>query len=1204
MYLRDGQLSISPTDLSYFLSCKHRTGLELSVAHGVRTRPVWDDPLLEALFAMGLAHEREYVERLQQTSGSVVDLSDLKDRDTALARTQSAMRDGTEVIVQAALARGRWYGRPDVLLKVDRPSPALGAWSYEPADTKLARETRGGTILQLGLYCEMLEEAQGIAPAEFYVVTPGTEERGAPAQSVHTFRFHDYAAYFRLLKAGLERAVAMPHEELAAANYPEPVDHCEVCPWIVMCRERRRDDDHLSLVAGISRLQRRELEGRGIRTMEALAGIGNPLPFTPRRGAAETYERVRDQARVQVRSRNEEHVAYELIPLPASSGTARSEGFGGGVLPEPVGLARLPEPSPGDIFLDLEGDPLASDGGREYLFGLVVGDSAGGVEYRRWWAVDGPSERRVFEEVVDLIVRRREEHPDMHVYHYAPYEPSAMKRLMGRYATREREVDELLRGRRFVDLYAVVRQGVRAGVERYSIKNLEPLYGFERSVELRDANRALRIMEQALELDRLDLATPDVRNVVEGYNHDDCVSTLRLRDWLEARRAEVVERGTPIERPPLVLGEPSQELDDKAKAVEALRARLLALGTEHEARSSAEHEAPGTEKHEARSTEHGAHAEASPEFTLAYLLDFHRRDDKAGWWEYYRLCELPEEDLLEERAAVAGLEFVEEVEQIKRSVVHRYRYPEQEVEIRPGQELKVHNTRKKFCTVVEIDRGARLIDLLVSPANRAARPTALFAHKHIGSDVIEGALFALGERAADAGGVAALPPCPARALLLREPPRLASADFEPPPHEAGQAVTDYAVGIVTGLDRTVLPIQGPPGSGKTYTGARMVCELVRAGRKVGVTATSHKVIVNLLEAVAKEAAKQKLAVRLGRKPGKDDELDETDGESTASPDAIRTFSDNDAPLAALQAGEVHVLGGTAWLWAREEYAGSVDVLFVDEAGQMSLANTLGVAHAAGSLVLLGDPQQLDQPSKGTHPEGVGVSALQHILAGEQTMPVGKGLFLPITWRLPPSICAFTSELFYAGQLESKPGLERQVLAGNGQFEGSGLWLVEVEHDGNRNGSDEETAEVARIVDTLLAPGSTWIDEHGGSHDLQPDDIRIVAPFNAHVARIREALSSRPGVPVGTVDKFQGQEAPVVIYSMATSRPEDAPRGMEFLFSLNRLNVATSRARCAAIVVLSPRLLEPECRTPRQMRLANALCRYREMARVECANRSS
>ena len=1089
MRLEDGNLFLSPTDLSHFLSCRHRTALEMSVAHGVRKRPVWDDPLLEALFAMGLEHEREYVGRLEKSSKSLIDLSEERDPSAAVEGTLSAMRDGADVIVQGGLSSGRWYGRPDVLLKVNRPSPGFGAWSYEAADTKLARETRGGTILQLGLYSEMLEAAQGVAPEHFHVVTPAdpsVDGDEAESQVIRTYRFHDYAAYFRLMKARMEQSVEIEHDVLAGAHYPEPVDHCDICPWIHGCRDRRRKDDHLSLVAGISRLQRRELEARGVTTVEALAGVGNPIPFRPDRGALETYERVRDQARVQVQSRVEGRVVYELIPFP-EIGPATD---GSVTLPEPVGLARLPEPSPGDVFLDLEGDPLAADGGREYLFGVVAVDSAGEVRYDRWWAETADDERAAFQAVVDVIMRRRDEHPGMHVYHYAPYEPSAFKRLMGRYATREREIDTLLRGKRFVDLYAVVRQGIRAGVERYSIKEIEPLYGFTREVELRQASRALRVMEQALELDRLHLATNDVRKVVEGYNRDDCVSTLRLRDWLEGRRAELVTGGATIARPPIEPGEPSKELDEREKAVEALRQKLLALGLDaHGAHGGAGFSPPPDR------------SEPSAERLLAYMLDFHRREDKAEWWDYFRLRELPEEDLLEERKAVARLEFVAEIEKVKRSFVHRYRYPEQELDLHRGDTLKMQDG-KEVGELVAQDRSARTLDILVGPSRRHLRPTALFAHDHVNARVIEDALFALGELVVDSGGVAALPPGPARALLLREVPRLSTGPFDPPPHDAGQDVTNHAVAVVTDLDRTALAIQGPPGSGKTYTGARMICELVKVGRKVGVTATSHKVIVNLLEAVGKEAARHGFDVRLGRKGGEDDAGEsQGEGEASASPDAIRTFHDNDAPLAALEAGEVDVLGGTAWLWARPGYQAAVDVLFVDEAGQMSLANVLGVAPAAGSLVLLGDPQQLQQPSKGTHPDGVASSALQHILCGAETMPEGKGLFLPVTWRLAPPICAFTSELFYAGRLAPKPGLEHQRLSGNGRFEGSGLWFVDVEHDGNRNASDEEAAEVARIAAALLAPGSQWIDEHGAAHPIQPQDIRIVAPFNAHVARI-------------------------------------------------------------------------------------------------------
>jgi uncharacterized protein len=428
-----------------------------------------------------------------------------------------------------------------------------------------------------------------------------------------------------------------------------------------------------------------------------------------------------------------------------------------------------------------------------------------------------------------------------------------------------------------------------------------------------------------------------------------------------------------------------------------------------------------------------------------------------------------------------------------------------------------------------------------------------------------------------------------RALLRRTTPQLVTGAFDPPaaadPH---RSTTSYAVSIVARLDRTVLPIQGPPGTGKTYTGAQMIGELIASGRKVGVTGPSHKVIRNLLAAVARAAAGRGVKAKLAHRCGDDDE------DAGADANGIVEIGDNDTPLAWLKEGAIDALGATAWLWARPEYAGSVDVLFVDEAGQMSLANTVASAGAAASLVLLGDPQQLDQPTQGSHPDGVGRSALQHVLGGDEVMPRDRGLFLPRSWRLAPSICRFTSELFYAGVLESKPGLDRQVLTEAGRFTGGGLHLVEVDHQGNRNASDEEAQAVAAIVAALLGGEAGWIDEHGVARQLAPDDIRIVAPFNAHVARIREALGAA-AVPVGTVDKFQGQEAPVAIYSMATSHPDDAPRGMRFLYSLNRLNVATSRARCAVIVVASPALFEPECRTPRQMHLANALCRYRELA---------
>ncbi len=383
----------------------------------------------------------------------------------------------------------------------------------------------------------------------------------------------------------------------------------------------------------------------------------------------------------------------------------------------------------------------------------------------------------------------------------------------------------------------------------------------------------------------------------------------------------------------------------------------------------------------------------------------------------------------------------------------------------------------------------------------------------------------------------------------------------------------------------MLPIQGPPGSGKTFTGARMIVELVRQGRRVGVTAASHKVISTLLREVCSAAKQSGVRVRMIQKASEGDECDDA---------SVIQAESNEAVLDALTKGSAKVAAGSAWLWAREEMANSVDVLFVDEAGQMSLANVLAASPAATSIVLLGDPQQLDQPQKGVHPPGADVSALGHLLNGRATIAADQGIFLTETRRLHPDVCAFTSELFtrvgswHAQKMRSSGSTLADPLGG------TGLRFAPVEHSGNQNESPEEVEKVAAAVDGLLQTGATWTNKKGETHALTLEDILIVAPYNAQVAALIERLPA--GSRVGTVDKFQGQEAPIVLYSMATSTPEDAPRGMEFLYSLNRLNVAVSRARCVAVIVASPALFQVQCKTPRQIELANAFCRYLEMAR--------
>ncbi|MBV9332216.1 MAG: TM0106 family RecB-like putative nuclease, partial [Alphaproteobacteria bacterium] len=818
------------------------------------------------------------------------------------------------------------------------------------------------------------------------------------------------------------------------------------------------------------------------------------------------------------------------------------------------GLACLPEPCEDDIFLDLEGDPFVGEGGLEYLFGYLFREN-GALEYRGDWSLTREAERANFQAFVDFAMARRARNPAMHIYHYAPYEPAAFKRLMGRYASREDAIDRLLRGKVFVDLYQVVRNGVLASVESYSIKKLEPLYGFERKMPLRQANSALGTFQARLELADANEIDEETLERVRAYNEDDCRSTLALRDWLETLRSDLVACGTEVPRPAPEDTEPSEEASERAVRIAALMQKLAAdVLADPQARSR----------------------EQQARWVLANLLEWHHREDKAGWWEYFRLAALAADDLMDERAALSGLEFVDAVPGgTVRAPIHRYRFPPQETHIRGGEELR-STGGAPFGSVVAISTDANTVDIKKRMDTATLHPDAVFAFDRVRKGPQAGALEALGEHVAAQGLTGDGPWLAARDLLLGEAPRFGGTPLQ----RDGETTLEAAQRLAGLLARGVLPIQGPPGSGKTFTAARMIVELVRRGKRVGITANSHKVIRNVFEKTMEAAAEAGIALACIHKPNDDTE-----------PLAGLTFmDDNKEFFAALP--DANVAGGTSFLWARPEADGTLDVLFVDEAAQMSLANVLAVSRAAPALVLIGDPQQLEQPSKSAHPDGTGVSALDHILGGARTIAAERGLFLGETWRLHPKICAYTSEMFYEGKLDPRPDLALQAVLGGGPVPASGLCLVPVAHGGNQNSSPEEAEVVAWLVNELLARKATWRDRKGVEKPVTLDDIVIITPYNAQGFEIRQRLA---GALVGTVDKFQGQEAPIAIYSMATSSYADAPRGMEFLYSLNRLNVATPRARCVSIVVCSPLLFEAECRSPRQIQLANAFCRYLEVA---------
>ncbi|HKO53374.1 MAG TPA: TM0106 family RecB-like putative nuclease [Polyangiaceae bacterium] len=1119
-------LSLSATDLSGFNECEYKTVLELGVVSGQLTRPGENEIERRMLEKRGFEHEARVFEYLAATRKDITEISmgpnDVSRAEAVLA-TQQAMASGAEVIAQGVFVSedGRWFGRPDFLLKVEKPS-RLGAYSYVVADAKLANEAKARAVLQLCAYSELLAAQQGSEPELLYIAPGGAEVR------LIALRSADYLSYYRLAKRRLEAFVA---GGALREGYPEPVEHCGVCSWWKRCEERRRSDDHLSLVAGITARQRDRLNTARVARVTELGELDPALRVDGI--AKESLGRVREQARLQVAGRAAHKPLYELL-----------------LEVEPrFGLDRLPVPQAGDLFLDLEGDPFVQGSGLEYLFGLLeLGGAA--PRYHAYWSKTHAEEKRAFEAVVDRIFQGREESPELHVFHFGHREADALKTLSCRHRTREAQVDQLLREHVLVDLHGIVKRSLRASVESYTLKQLEGLYDFQRRTDLRAAARAMQLFGWLLETGEGEHAEAELCATIERYNQDDCLSTHGLRDWLEARRSEFEQKtGRLLERPEKPKPAPAEE--PQSESVE-LAERLLARLPEDPALDNQQQAA---------------------ERLLANLLDWHWRESKQTWWEYFRALELPPSERVEDRAALAGLEFVSVVGTEKKSSVCRYQFPEQEHSLKLGIQPHDPDTGKGAGEVLAL--GDDFVHLKRGPS-MTGHPKALIAGGPIATKAHAARLLALARAILENSDSFRA----ARELLARNPPRCGQTAGIPLIAEGEDTVLAIQR-LALALDQSVLAIQGPPGSGKTYRAAEMIVTLVRAGKRVGVTSNSHRVIKSVLRAVAeRDKTLRLLHIEEGGAP------DDANAPFEFSKDYARV-------RARLSAGELDVVGGTSWAWVTDHLDQSLDVLVVDEAGQMSLANVLAVSSAAQSLVLFGDPAQLDQPQKGSHPPGAEASALEHLLGDALTMPADRGVFLPETRRLSPAICAFTSRVFYDGRLEPIAGLDQQRIDGPAPFNGSGLRFVPVEHRGNTNQSDEELNQVREIVSELLSGSAQFVDRKGAARALTARDILVVAPYNAQVTALRSHLPSE--VQVGTVDKFQGAEAPIVIYSLTSSSAEDAPRGLEFLYSLNRLNVATSRAQALVILVGNPALTRVRCKTPRQMQLVNALCAYLELA---------
>nr|WP_319511404.1 TM0106 family RecB-like putative nuclease [uncultured Draconibacterium sp.] len=1112
-------IQFSASDLVNYLGCKHLTQLDRQLVTGEINPPDWQNPALAFLQEKGIEHENAYISHLKTQGLSVLELD-----GNSTKATIDAIRQGYDIITQARFQKDGYVGIADILRKIDGKSE-MGDYHYEIEDTKLAHETKAGTVLQLCLYSELIGEIQGRNPEKMYVVKPGDDF------PTDTFRFAEFEAYYNLVKSQFQNVMGKE----PVPTYPLPVAKCDTCRWWKECNQKWHNDDHLSLVAGIRTPQIVELNKQGIATLNKYAKEDRPYREEPKQGNIETYTKIHKQAGVQLESRVEGKLVYQLNPVE-----------------ELRGLNRLPIPSCGDMYFDIEGDHFYEEGGMEYLFGIYVKEDNKFV-YKGYWAKNRREEKKAFADFMNLVMAQWKKYPDFHIYHYAPYEPSAVKRLASRTASYEEEVDKLLRAEIFIDLYSVTKESLIAGVESYSLKNIEQFTGYERKANLHLASDARRRMSVALDFKDFSSMNPIDFDLIELYNMDDCVATYELHEWLEAIYQEQIANGAKLDRPEVKTGDASEAVEEIDAKAQALYHGLVSTLPEDPEEWNNEDKA---------------------RWLLAHQVEYYRREMKSAWWEFFRLNDMDNDDLLAERKGLGSLQLIGEHPDTKRVKIHTYSYPAQEISLEKGKEL-FEPKGAKVGTIHDFSLEEKIVHIKKTGTTNNVHPNSLFIKDIVSTQSLVPALHRFAQKSIDIGvnGDGAFRA--GRDLLLKNSLRLyPDIKIE---QEAGETTEDLTLRLALALNNGVLPVQGPPGTGKTYLGGGLIAELAAQGKKVGVTAVSHKVIRNLLDKALERAKEKGFPIEIKHK-GKPDAKD---------PVIIKTKNE---AIAALNTGAV--VGGTSWLWAADDFENELDYLFVDEAGQMSLTNVLTISRAAKNIILLGDPQQLEQPQKGTHPENADISALEHILDGHQTMPADRGIFLETTWRLNPNIADYTSKLFYEGRLNARDGLEKQIIEGNSAFNGGGLYLVPVIHEGNQSQSIQEVEKIVEIVKDILSSRLTWTDRENNSFPIGTDDIKIIAPYNAQVSLLKQKI---PEIAIGTVDKFQGQEAPIVIYSMTSSSPQDAPRGMSFLYSPNRLNVATSRAKCISILVASPLLFEAECNTIEQMKWANGLCLYKEMA---------
>ena len=1134
MQLKDGKYFFSPSDLTCFMDSPFASWMDRCAMESPSIAPKKDpeDALKSVLQAKGFTHEDEQESNFRDQELSVFRVESTNSKEQ-VELTLSAMKNGVDVIAQARLENNQVLGFADFLIKV-AGSSKLGDYHYEVWDTKLASKVKPTFAIQLCCYSEMLEAIQGVFPQNITVLL-GTNEKVS-------LRTSDYFHYYLELK----KSFLSTHIQFNSNNMPDPAESKSWGNWSAFAKQLLIEKDHLLQVANILRGQIKKLNQADIRTMKQLADTNmenikgiNPLVF----------QRLKAQASIQIASAGKSTPKFKIIKPDDG---------------ERSGLALLPPQSQLDVFFDIEGDPF-DEGGLEYLWGNTYLNDQGERSFKDFWAHNRDQEKKAFEQFIHWVYERWQRDPSMHIYHYANYEITACRKLMGRYGVCEFEVDQLLRNEVFVDLYKLVKGCLILGEPKYSIKNVEHLYRGKRETAVAGGDASIAVYENWRELNAIGeqgdtWQTSNILKDIRDYNIDDCDSTLELADWL--RHQQKKHGISYLGKTEVVEPEVKEEATERTQ----LRDRLLEKALEY---------STSDPKKEALFS------------NLAWILEFHRREAKPVFWRLFERLGLSHVELLDDLNCLACCE------RTRRDAFKptpRARNLAYEFQFDPAQEFKgasnsfyllgLEDENGKYLKANYLEEFSDLPNglIVLQMKQESSDLITIVSDEHVNANPIPHSIYQVVE-GYESGQ---LERCAIIDFLNRSKPVIKNYKDDPiassnDPNQRLQQV----INSVKNLDNSYLTIQGPPGSGKSHTGKHIIAELVKTGAKIGVSSNSHKAINNLLLSTAKFCREEGINATFACTKETEPELI----------DAGVSILNNNNLANHVEPG--CVLGTTAWGFSRDDMSEQLDYLFVDEAGQVSIANLVAMSRSSKNLVLMGDQMQLGQPSQGTHPAESGLSILDYLLHDTPTISNDMGVFLGTTYRMHSAVNQFISTHIYDGKLESHPDNDKRTIKVPNDYKGilnkeAGIIFSAVCHEGNTQASDEEVAEIETMVNQLL--GRTFTELSDKSRPVTLDDMLFVAPYNHQVSKLKQVFGSQ--AKVGSVDKFQGQEAPIVFLSMCASDASESPRGLDFLFDKHRINVAISRAQSLAIIVGNPRMVSTPVNRVDQLKtinLFNALC---------------